>query len=173
LYEVFSVNLRRGFVKIRLLTIGLSLVIYFLLAFGLLRFSLTSSSDTIIFAYLVVAAFDGFSQVIGQLIGKHQLASRISPGKTLEGTFGGLFAAIIAALLLRSLPHISVSEAVIVGSLLGVAGLGGDLLASWCKRINGVKDFGYILPGHGGVLDRFDSLFAAGTVFWIYAVYTV
>jgi CDP-diglyceride synthetase len=90
-YEVCSINSHKGFVKTRSLTITLTLLSYLLLAFGSLMFSLTSSLETIIFVYLIVAAFDGFSQVTGQLIGRHQLVSRISPGKTLEGTFGGLY----------------------------------------------------------------------------------
>lgn len=144
--------------------------LYLLLTAGLLAFSYLSSPEVIVFVYLTVAVFDGFSQVIGQLLGRHQLAPAISPAKTVEGTLGGLCSAMLFALLLRSLLHFSASQALLSGGLISVAGLGGDLLASWCKRLHGIKDFGRLLPGHGGILDRFDSLFAAATVFWLYTV---
>jgi len=145
--------------------------LYLLLTSGFLAFSYASSPESIVFVYLTVAVFDGFSQVTGQLIGRRQLVPVISPAKTVEGTLGGLCSAMLFALFLRSLLHFSASQALFTGSLLSVAGLGGDLLASWCKRLHGIKDFGRLLPGHGGILDRFDSLFAAATVFWLYTVY--
>lgn len=149
----------------------LAVRIYGLLASGLLAFANAHTPETIVFVYLVVAVFDGFSQVSGQLLGQHRLASAISPGKTIEGSLGGLLAAVSVAWLLRALPGFSTFQAGIVGSLVSVAGLGGDLLASWYKRLNGVKDFGRILPGHGGVLDRFDSLLGAATAFWFYGAF--
>jgi phosphatidate cytidylyltransferase len=68
------------------------------------------------------------------------------------------------------LPGFLVVRAIDVSMLVSLAGLCGDLAASWYKRQYGIKDFGALLPGHGGVLDRFDSFFAAGTVFWLYSL---
>ena len=148
----------------------IAIPVYLMLASGLFAFAHSNSPDTIIFVYLVVAVFDGFSQVCGQLLGKHRLAPFISPGKTVEGSLGGLLVAVGIACFLRALPGFSAAQSVFVGILLSVAGLAGDLLASWYKRLNRIKDFGRILPGHGGMLDRFDSLIAAATVFWLYGL---
>lgn len=135
---------------------------YLLLGLGLIVFALVSKPETAVFVYLVVAVFDGFSQVAGQLFGKHQLASRISPGKTVEGTLGGLVLAASMAVLLRPLVNMTAAQSLGASGWIILAGLSGDLLASWVKRRGGVKDFGNLLPGHGGVLDRFDSFLLAG-----------
>lgn len=146
----------------------LSLGLYLTLAYGLLLFSGRSKSETIIFVYLVIVALDGFSQIIGELMGSHPLAPRLSPKKTVEGAVGGFVAAIITAIALRSLAELSVSQALVAGFLLSTAGFIGDLSTSCFKRFHGVKDFGRILPGHGGVLDRFDSLLAAAPTFLVW-----
>jgi phosphatidate cytidylyltransferase len=113
------------------------------------------------FIYVVVAGFDGFSQAGGQIIGRHQLAPHISPGKTIEGALAGAIAAFCIALALRAMIGQSIGGALQTGFILCASALGGDLSASWLKRHAGIKDFGRVLPGHGGVLDRFDSFLAA------------
>lgn len=113
------------------------------------------------YVYLVVAAFDGFSQVCGQLLGQHRLAPRLSPGKTVEGALGGLVVGVVVAWLTRSAAGFAASGALAAGTAICVAALAGDLSASWLKRRAGIKDFSRLLPGHGGVLDRFDSYIAA------------
>jgi phosphatidate cytidylyltransferase len=113
------------------------------------------------FLFLVTAACDGFSQVTGQLVGRVKLAPRVSPRKTVEGLAGGLIAAVVVALLLRELLGARLQATVAIALLAGVAGLVGDLAASWVKRRAGIKDFSAALPGQGGFLDRFDSLLGA------------
>jgi phosphatidate cytidylyltransferase len=135
--------------------------VYVLVLCGALAFVIRNAAGMVTFVYLVVAAFDGFSQIGGQIAGRRRLAPSISPGKTMEGTVCGAVAAIVVAWLLRGFPGLDVATATAWALLIAVAGLGGDLAASWEKRRAGIKDFGRVLPGHGGVLDRFDSFLAA------------
>jgi phosphatidate cytidylyltransferase len=130
------------------------------LAVGAIHFAAVAPPALFAYAYLVVAVFDGFSQASGQIAGRTKLAPAISPGKTVEGLAIGAAITIGCAFLLRSLASLSMRVAAMVGVVSVVAGLGGDLAASWVKRRAGVKDYGSILPGHGGVLDRFDSFLA-------------
>ncbi|MFQ5634207.1 MAG: phosphatidate cytidylyltransferase [Gammaproteobacteria bacterium] len=117
-----------------------------------------------VYLYLLVAVFDGFSQVVGQLIGRRKLAPRISPTKTVEGAIGGLSATVIVGLWFRALLGPDLRAALLLAVAIALAGLCGDLAASWVKRRAGIKDFGAILPGQGGVLDRFDSFLAASAI---------
>lgn len=113
------------------------------------------------FVFIVTAACDGFSQVVGQWLGRRPLAPRVSPGKTVGGFLGGLAAAISVALLVRGLLPVAPAPAAALAALLAVTGLGGDLAASWVKRRAALKDYSAALPGQGGFLDRFDSLLGA------------
>jgi phosphatidate cytidylyltransferase len=114
------------------------------------------------FLFIVTAACDGFSQVVGQLFGRRQLAPRISPAKTVEGLVGGLVAALAVAAALRvSLLPLPLPQALALALATGLAGLAGDLAASWVKRRAAIKDYSAALPGQGGFLDRFDSLLGA------------
>lgn len=170
LFELIRVASYRERGMLRKPILKWSLLVYLGLSYCVISFAHVCSPPTLVFVYVVVAAFDGFSQVIGQLLGKHKLAHRISPGKTIEGAAGGLIAAVSIATLLHRLPPVSPVQAAMMGTGLSLTGLCGDLLASWYKRLHSVKDFGNILPGHGGVLDRFDSLLTAITAFWIYTL---
>ena len=138
---------------------------YLLLSSGLVTYARFSTPAEATYVYVVVAVFDGFSQVFGQLFGRNRITGRVSPAKTAEGAAGGLASAALAGITLRGLVDYSVSHALIICGGLVCAAFLGDLAASWVKRKQGVKDFGTLLPGHGGILDRFDSLLAAGPMF--------
>ena len=131
---------------------------YVLIAAGAVLFAWRSRAAVAAVVYLVVCTFDGFSQVTGQLLGRRRLAPTLSPGKTVEGSFGGLVFAMGMVFLLRPVVGWSVGGSLSAGCLIALAALTGDLMASWVKRRSGIKDFGALLPGHGGILDRFDSL---------------
>lgn len=133
------------------------------------------------FAALVIACMwinDTMAYIIGSLIGKTPL-SKISPKKTWEGTIGGivLCTATVGLLLQYAInygTHLSDNEKVnpchfyILPAIAATAGVFGDLLESKLKRMAGVKDSGHIMPGHGGFLDRFDSLLIATPLVWLY-----
>lgn len=124
----------------------------------------------IVVMVLIVAAADIGAYFAGRAWGKHKLAAVVSPKKTWEGFWGGMAAsAILAVLMWSQLPpqqaHISLAEVLVVMLVTALASVVGDLTVSMVKREAGVKDSGSLLPGHGGVLDRLDSLCGAAPVF--------
>lgn len=126
----------------------------------------------IIGIFVLIWTNDTFAYIVGKSIGKHKLLERISPKKTIEGFLGGLIFSIVAGYLLSLYyvfftPLIWISTAVIVS----VIGTVGDLVESKFKRSAGVKDSGKIMPGHGGILDRLDSIiFAIPFLFLFYQI---
>ena len=118
----------------------------------------------LIFALLTTFATDSGAYFVGRLAGRHKMAPQLSPGKTWEGAAGGLTAAVSVAMLLSLLPpqYLNLGldgwQPALIGMAVGIAAQGGDLLESGMKRFAGVKDAGSLFPGHGGMLDRLDSL---------------
>jgi len=112
--------------------------------------------------------------VVGSTLGRHKLAPAISPRKTVEGAAAQLVASVLAAFGARAafFTGLSMREAVVIGLLLGVTGQIGDLVESAIKRSVGTKDTGRLIPGHGGMLDRVDSLLLNTPVLFYYATYT-
>jgi CDP-diglyceride synthetase len=105
-------------------------------------------------------AADVGAYVVGSIAGRRKIAPRISPGKTWEGTFGGFGAAALAVLGISALFGLGRTEAAVAAVTIGPLAFAGDLLESLLKRRAGVKDSGALVPGHGGLLDRVDSLLA-------------
>lgn len=115
--------------------------------------------DTLMFAFLIVWLTDSGAYMIGRKLGKHKL-TKISPNKTWEGSIGGTVVAVIAAAVYTYFfpQAYSWPVMIIISIVLSVAGQFGDLIESGLKRFYKVKDSGNVLPGHGGILDRFDSM---------------
>ena len=111
-------------------------------------------------AVIVTFAADSAAMLAGVTIGRHKLSPRISPKKTWEGVAGGLVGGAIAALVVDAVFDLEIASAmaVVLGMVMAIAGTIGDLGESAFKRHAGVKDSGFLIPGHGGVLDRLDSL---------------
>ena len=133
----------------------------------------------IIGLFILIWTNDTFAYIVGKTIGKHKLFERISPKKTIEGFFGGIFFAILSGYLIskfyiKATPQFSDKSILIwtiIAVIVGVIGTIGDLIESKFKRIAGVKDSGKIMPGHGGILDRLDSvIFVAPFVFLFYKI---
>ena len=116
-------------------------------------------------------ACDTFAFFVGTAIGSHKLASTISPKKTVEGFIGSLVGTpVVTAAVGHFLFSFPMTEMLILGVLLALVATFGDLVASALKRFGGVKDSGFFLPGHGGVLDRFDSILYTAPFFYYYVV---
>jgi phosphatidate cytidylyltransferase len=124
----------------------------------------------LVFLYFVIWASDIGAYSIGIPFGKHRLYEKVSPKKSIEGLIGALAAAAGMALLSKAwfMPPVGTGEAIALGLVLASVGTAGDLTESLLKRAAGVKDSGGIIPGHGGVLDRMDSMLFAAPVLYFY-----
>ena len=117
----------------------------------------------LLFTLLVVFAVDTGAYAMGRLVGNHAMAPNVSPNKTWEGCIGGVVSAMGAARILGLVLNLEflVWEQVTIGAVVGVVAQWGDLVESKIKRIANLKDSGSIIPGHGGILDRLDSILLA------------
>jgi len=128
-----------------------------------------NGSNYVLWAFSVVAVNDIQAAVCGKMIRSRNPFPHLSPNKSVAGYLAGMISAVVAGFLLNfALPQFSVLQLFTAALLLAIAGSAGDLFASWIKRRNEVKDFGKLLMTMGGVLDRLDSLLAAGCVFYFY-----
>ena len=113
----------------------------------------------IIWVFVMSWGTDTFAYLVGNLIGKHKLSPNLSPKKTIEGSIGGILGSILIMILLAMKFELEPIWKIITISFFGsIIAQIGDLFASKIKRLVGIKDFGFIMPGHGGILDRFDSI---------------
>jgi phosphatidate cytidylyltransferase len=131
---------------------------------------LDAGASWIVFALTITFVSDTAAYVAGRILGRHQMAPYISPKKSWEGAIGGFLGATAAAALLVPLMGLPVTP--LIGALLGgmgsIAGQIGDLVESLLKRQVGIKDSGHLIPGHGGLLDRSDSLlFTVPTIYYV------
>ncbi len=127
-------------------------------------------TDTLLLLLLCVICSDTAAYYVGSSIGRHRMAPVLSPRKTWEGAAGGLVASIGAALLAHFwfYQRLGLAHALALGAILSAAGVLGDLAESMVKRAAGAKDSSALLPGHGGFLDRMDSLLLAGPALYYY-----
>lgn len=137
--------------------------------------SYRSGGYTVISILACIWICDTAAQFVGLKYGKHKLFPRVSPNKSWEGAVSGFVAAIATALLAKYivLPFFSVGESLVIGVVVGVFGQLGDLAESLLKRDAGVKDSSQIIPGHGGMLDRFDSLLFVSPILYLYFDFVV
>ena len=121
---------------------------------------MASPAGFVLTIFIAIWACDIFAYFVGKKLGKHKLFPRVSPKKSIEGAIGGLLAVFIVFLIIVifQLYSIQLYVALLSSLLIGVFGQFGDLVESWFKRDAGIKDSSNLLFGHGGFLDRFDSL---------------
>ena len=129
----------------------------------------------IVYLLLCIWSCDTFAYFIGAPLGKHPLSSRVSPNKTIEGFAGGILGAIAAAFFSHFVFFSSAQlrDLLIVSAIVALAGQVGDLTESLFKRDAGVKDTSSIIPGHGGILDRFDSLLFVSPIVYYFLKFVV
>jgi phosphatidate cytidylyltransferase len=149
---------------------------YVAVPFGLMNwFAMMSNRGGMLYNYLLISLFvivwcnDIFAYLSGSFLGKHKLFERISPKKTWEGFVGGMIFALLAGYILSLFFHdLTLIQWLVLSSIIVVTGTLGDLSESMLKRYAGVKDSGSLMPGHGGVLDRFDAVLFATPFVLIY-----
>src|SRR5215212_8200738 len=133
----------------------------------------TLSTHMLSFFFLVLMGSDTGAYYTGRALGRHKLAPKVSPGKTWEGAAGGMAASLVAAALAHYwfFPEVSLPALVVLAALMNVLGVVGDLTESALKRGANAKDAAQILPGHGGLLDRLDSLLFNAPLLYYFALY--
>ena len=154
---------------------GLFLASLLFLRNNIENLSISSAPGFILTLFVSIWACDTFAYFVGMPLGKHRLFEKVSPKKSIEGAIGGLAGALLVFISVHYLNwyNISLEIAIISGLVVGIFGQIGDLIESWFKRDSGVKDSSSILPGHGGFLDRFDSLIYVSPIFYIIYLLTV
>ncbi len=127
------------------------------------------NSGMLLFMFSVLWANDSGAYLVGSWIGKHKLVEKISPNKTWEGAIGGAIIGLVVALVLSHVfGLLNYPQTIILAMLIIISGIFGDLTESLIKRNFEVKDSGKIMPGHGGFLDRFDSMLFAAPICYFY-----
>ena len=160
-------------------TIVGALYVGWMLSYWLNLRGLEDGRNWVYLAMLTTFANDTGAYFIGRARGKHKLAPAMSPAKTWEGAIGGLVSAILAAMAVAVILSLispftpKYWQIILLGFLVSLFAQLGDLVESLLKRSMGVKESGNLLPGHGGILDRFDSLIFVGAVVYYYVIWLV
>jgi phosphatidate cytidylyltransferase len=160
-------------------TIAGALYVGWMLSYWLSLRGFEDGRSWVYLAILTTFANDTGAYFIGRATGKHKLAPTISEGKTREGAIGGLICAVLGALIIATVINLispfdfKYWQIILIGFIIGLFAQLGDLVESLLKRNMGVKESGTLLPGHGGILDRFDSLIFVGAVVYYYVIWVV
>ena len=178
IYLFFVAVFMKGALKYSAVAEVFSAAVYIILSFTALSVIRYLENGVFSLVMILIAAWgsDTFAYFTGMLFGKHKLIPEISPKKTVEGAIGGVVCAtllmilygFIVSLATELVPNYLVLA--LCGFVLSMASQVGDLIASLIKREHGVKDYGYIFPGHGGVMDRFDSVVSITTILMVVCI---
>lgn len=157
------------FDKVSLMDLGVTLLSIFYIPFLLNHIVYLDGSKYIWLVFIIAFGTDTFAYFVGNLFGKNKLCPDISPNKTVEGAIGGvvgsLLLTIVFSIVFKTGNMIKLIPLAIMTSVISQL---GDLVASRIKRYVGIKDYGFLIPGHGGILDRFDSIIFTAPVVYYY-----
>lgn len=171
IWQIFSARRSRAGIDAGVTVLG-SLYAGLFPSFLILTYRLPSGRNIILAAIVCVWACDMAAFFLGKAIGKHKLAPEISPHKTIEGAVAGAIAALTSGVFFAAIGWLTWPKGIILGLTVALMAQLGDIVASMLKREVGIKDFGRVIPGHGGVLDRFDGLFfAAPFIYFLFYLY--
>lgn len=170
--------LATGFIMIGLLSIlngkynvvdlSVSVLAVFYIPFLIGNILFLENTKYIWIIFTIAFGTDIFAYFGGNFFGKHKLAPEISPNKTIEGSIGGIIGSLVLTIgygIVFNLPYLKLIPLAILGSMISQL---GDLVASSIKRWTGIKDYGFLIPGHGGILDRFDSIIFTTPIVYYY-----
>jgi phosphatidate cytidylyltransferase len=160
-YENVSVNIGVTLLGIFYIPTFLGTLLFMRTQFDQLMPSVSNAGFKLVLVIFIgIWVCDTFAYGFGRMLGRHKLFEKVSPNKTWEGALAGVAGSIITLIVVKLflLPVLSWPFALSIGIIIGVIGQIGDLVESWFKRDAGVKDSSSLLPGHGGMLDRFDSI---------------
>jgi phosphatidate cytidylyltransferase len=131
-------------------------------------------TDYIWLVFIIAFGTDTFAYVVGNLFGRHKLSPNLSPKKTIEGSIGGILGSMFLTIIYSIYIGNNISwHLILLSIVVSVMSQLGDLAASKIKRMAGIKDYGFIMPGHGGVLDRFDSIIICAPLVYYYVYYFI
>lgn len=155
--------------KIQVKDIAMTMLGMIYIPFLLFHVVKLDGSEYIWLIFIISFGTDTFAYTAGNLFGKNKLCPKVSPNKTIEGSIGGIIGSSILTIIFSLYLNLGPLWKIIILSIIcSILAQLGDLVASRIKRLTGIKDYGFIMPGHGGVLDRFDSIIFTAPVVYYY-----
>lgn len=155
---------------------GVSLTMFGILYIPFLLFHIyfLDKTDYVWLVFIMAFGTDTFAYIAGNLFGSHKLCPKLSPKKTIEGSIGGILGSLVLTIIYSIYIGIPISwHLILLSVIVSIMSQVGDLAASKIKRMAGIKDYGFIMPGHGGILDRFDSIIICAPLVYYYVYYFI
>ncbi len=159
------------FFNIKLENIVINLLGGFYISFFMYHLFLLNDTLFVWYIYIIAFGNDTFAYFTGRLFGKHKLSPVLSPKKTVEGAIGGIVGSIIISIIFNSfIGNYNIIWIILFTATASIFSISGDLIASKIKRQNNIKDYSNFLPGHGGFLDRFDSVILVSPIIYYFSI---
>ncbi len=159
------------FLNIKLENIIINLLGGFYISFFMYHLFLLNDTQFVWYIYIIAFGNDTFAYFTGKLFGKHKLSPVLSPKKTVEGAVGGIVGSIIIAIIFNNfIGNYNMIWIILFTATASIFSISGDLVASKIKRQNNIKDYSNFLPGHGGFLDRFDSVILVSPIIYYFSI---
>lgn len=161
IYEMWNILEKKSILPLVFVTLP------FILLISLTGFKNDFDPLLVLYILILTWTFDSFAYLFGSRYGRNKILPKISPKKSWEGFFGGYISTLIISFILMNYQAKLLEEYIIIAFILPVTATFGDLIASYYKRKSNVKDYGKIIPGHGGIIDRLDAIFITIPVVFI------